>query len=54
MGVGESSVVVAVSSPHRPEAFDAARYAIDGLKAGDKVVLSDMTAWDSHDRLRLN
>lgn len=27
---------------------------IDGLKAGDKVVLSDMTAWDSHDRLRLN
>lgn len=27
---------------------------IDGLKVGDKVVLSDMTAWDSHDRLRLN
>jgi HlyD family secretion protein len=27
---------------------------VDGLKAGDKVVLSDMTAWDSHDRLRLN
>lgn len=27
---------------------------LDGLKLGDKVVLSDMTAWDSHDRLRLN
>ncbi|MFQ5557992.1 MAG: molybdenum cofactor biosynthesis protein MoaE [Acidimicrobiales bacterium] len=31
--VGESSVVVAVSSPHRPEAFEAARYGIDTLKA---------------------
>ena len=28
----ESSVVVAVSSPHRPVAFDAARFAIDALK----------------------
>jgi len=28
----ESSVVVAVSSAHRPVAFDAARYAIDALK----------------------
>lgn len=28
----ESSVVVAVSAPHRPEAFDAARYCIDALK----------------------
>jgi HlyD family secretion protein len=27
---------------------------LEGLKLGDKVVLSDMTAWDSHDRLRLN
>jgi molybdopterin synthase catalytic subunit len=33
MGLGESSVVVAVSSPHRPEAFDAARFGIDTLKA---------------------
>lgn len=31
--VGESSVVVVASSPHRPEAFDAARYGIDTLKA---------------------
>jgi molybdopterin synthase catalytic subunit len=31
--VEESSVVVAVSAPHRAEAFAAARYAIDALKA---------------------
>ena len=31
--VGESSVVVAVSSPHRPDAFEAARFGIDTLKA---------------------
>lgn len=29
----ESAVVVAVSSPHRAEAFEAARYGIDTLKA---------------------
>ncbi len=28
----ESSVLVVVSSPHRPEAFAAAKYAIDALK----------------------
>lgn len=32
LGLGESSVVVAVSSAHRPAAFDAARFAIDSLK----------------------
>jgi molybdopterin synthase catalytic subunit len=31
--LGESSVVAAVSAPHRPEAFEAARFAIDALKA---------------------
>ena len=31
--LGESSVVVAVSSPHRPAAFEAARFGIDTLKA---------------------
>ncbi len=30
--VGEVSVVIAVSTPHRPEAFDAARFCIDELK----------------------
>lgn len=31
--VGESSVVVVVGAPHRPEAFAAARFGIDALKA---------------------
>ena len=31
--VTESSVVVAVSAPHRPEAFDAARFCIDAIKS---------------------
>ena len=30
--IGEISVLVAVGSPHRVEAFDACRYAIDTLK----------------------
>jgi molybdopterin synthase catalytic subunit len=30
--VGQVSVVVAASTPHRAEAFDAARYCIDTLK----------------------
>ncbi len=32
LALGESSVLVAVSSGHRPVAFDAARFAIDALK----------------------
>ncbi len=31
--LGESSVLVVVSSPHRPEAFAAAQFGIDVLKA---------------------
>jgi len=27
---------------------------IDGLRAGDQVILSDMSQWDSYDRIRLN
>ena len=30
--LGESSVLAVVSAPHRAEAFDAARFAIDALK----------------------
>ena len=30
--LGESSVIVAVSAPHRAEAFEAARFGIDTLK----------------------
>jgi molybdopterin synthase catalytic subunit len=32
LGVGEISVAVAVSCPHRADAFAACRYAIDALK----------------------
>jgi multidrug efflux pump subunit AcrA (membrane-fusion protein) len=27
---------------------------VDGLKVGDRVILSDMSAMDGHDRIRLN
>jgi HlyD family secretion protein len=27
---------------------------LDGLKVGDQVILSDMSAWDAHNRIRLN
>jgi HlyD family secretion protein len=26
----------------------------DGLKVGDRVILSDMSQWDAYDRIRLN
>ncbi len=32
MEIGEASVAVAVASPHRDEAFEACRFAIDTLK----------------------
>ncbi|WP_440996502.1 molybdenum cofactor biosynthesis protein MoaE [Arhodomonas sp. SL1] len=32
LGIGEASVLVVVRAPHRRDAFDAARYAIDTLK----------------------
>ncbi|MCB0965674.1 MAG: molybdenum cofactor biosynthesis protein MoaE [Ilumatobacter sp.] len=35
--LGESSVVCAVSAPHRPQAFVAARFAIDALKVSVPV-----------------
>ncbi len=33
LAVGETSVLIAASAPHRGEAFDAARFCIDTLKA---------------------
>ena len=27
---------------------------LDGLKVGDQVILSDMSAWDAQNRIRLN
>jgi molybdopterin synthase catalytic subunit len=32
LGVGETSLVVAVSSPHRREAFEACQHAVDRIK----------------------
>ncbi len=42
--LGESSVVVVVSAPHRPEAFVAARFAIDALKVSVPVWKREI--WD--------
>jgi molybdopterin synthase catalytic subunit len=33
LAIGDTAVVVAVSTPHRAEAFAAARFAIDAIKA---------------------
>jgi molybdopterin synthase catalytic subunit len=50
--LGESSVVTAVSAPHRPEAFAAARFAIDALKVSVPVwkreVWSDGADWGTN------
>lgn len=35
--LGESSVLAVAGAPHRPEAFDAARFAIDALKASAPI-----------------
>lgn len=47
--IGQASVVVAVSAPHRGEAFEAAKYAIDRLKQivpiWKKEVWSDGSQW---------
>jgi molybdopterin synthase catalytic subunit len=47
--VGEASVVIAVASPHRAEAFDACRYIIDRVKQDvpiwKKEVFTDGEAW---------
>jgi molybdopterin synthase catalytic subunit len=42
--LGDAAVVVAVSAPHRGEAFDAARFAIDELKR--TVPIWKRESWD--------
>lgn len=37
LSLGESSVLVVVSAPHRPDAFEAARFGIDALKASAPI-----------------
>jgi molybdopterin synthase catalytic subunit len=57
LGLGESSVLACVSAPHRPEAFEAARFAIDALKASAPIwkheVWADGSGWGTgaHDIL---
>ncbi|MFO7246463.1 MAG: molybdenum cofactor biosynthesis protein MoaE [Thermaerobacter sp.] len=46
--VGETSVVVAVSAPHRPEAFAACRYGIDELKRRVPIWKKEVYADGSH------
>jgi molybdopterin synthase catalytic subunit len=45
----ESSVIACVSAPHRPQAFEAARFAIDALKATAPIwkleQWADGTSW---------
>lgn len=49
LAVGEASVAVAVASPHRDEAFQACRHAIDTLKRTvpiwKKEFYADGSAW---------
>ena len=49
--VGETAVVIALSAAHRPEVFDAVRYAIDRLKEiapiWKKEVWADGAEWRS-------
>ena len=44
LAVGESSVVVVASAPHRAEAFEAARFCIDTLK--HTVPIWKLETWD--------
>ncbi|WP_027085450.1 molybdenum cofactor biosynthesis protein [Cohnella panacarvi] len=52
VGINEISVVIAVSSPHRAEAYDASRYAIERLKMTvpiwKKEIYEDGTEWKGH------
>jgi molybdopterin synthase catalytic subunit/molybdopterin converting factor small subunit len=52
VGIGEASVVIAVSSPHRAAGYEASRYAIERLKQTvpiwKKEVYEDGSEWKSH------
>ncbi|MBD8498634.1 molybdenum cofactor biosynthesis protein [Paenibacillus arenosi] len=49
VGIGEASVVISVSAPHRASCYEASRYAIDRLKQivpiWKKEVMSDGSFW---------
>jgi molybdopterin synthase catalytic subunit len=46
--IGESSLVIAVASPHRPEAYAASRYAIERVKAIVPVWKKEFTLDGEH------
>ena len=54
VALGETAVVVAVSSPHRTEAFEAAQYCIDSLKESvpmwKREVWEGGSAWSGESR----
>ncbi|WP_217594081.1 molybdenum cofactor biosynthesis protein MoaE [Cohnella sp. GbtcB17] len=52
VGIGETSVLIAVSSPHRALAYEASRYAIERLKQTVPIwkreVYEDGSEWKGH------
>ena len=52
VAIGEASVVIAVSAPHRGAAYEASRFAIDALKARvpiwKKEFYSDGSVWKAN------
>ena len=52
VGIGEASVVIAVSSPHRDASYEASRYAIERLKQivpiWKKEIGADGSQWKGH------
>lgn len=52
VGISEISVVIAVSSPHRADCYDASRYAIERLKEivpiWKKEIWADGSEWKGH------
>jgi molybdopterin synthase catalytic subunit len=54
--VGEASVLIAVSAPHRASAYEASRFAIDSLKARvpiwKKELYADGSSWKANSESR--
>lgn len=52
VGIGQTSVIIAVSSPHRENCYQASRYAIDRLKQivpiWKKEIWEDGSEWKGH------
>jgi molybdopterin synthase catalytic subunit len=49
LGVGEASVIVAASAPHRADAFEACRHGIERLKADVPIWKKEgLTSGDAH------